>query len=31
MPNDTIDRAIKKAASTDMSDFESVTYEGYGP
>jgi YebC/PmpR family DNA-binding regulatory protein len=31
MPNDTIDRAIKKAASTDMSNFESVTYEGYGP
>lgn len=31
MPNDTIDRAIKKAASTDMSSFESVTYEGYGP
>lgn len=31
MPNDTIDRAIKKAASSDMTDFESVTYEGYGP
>ncbi len=31
MPNDTIDRAIKKAASNDMTDFESVTYEGYGP
>ena len=31
MPNDTIERAIKKAASTDMSSFESVTYEGYGP
>ncbi|MGN0318907.1 MAG: YebC/PmpR family DNA-binding transcriptional regulator [Lachnospira sp.] len=31
MPNDTIDRAIKKAASTDMSNYESVTYEGYGP
>lgn len=31
MPNDTIERAIKKAASTDMSNFESVTYEGYGP
>ena len=29
MPNDTIERAIKKAASTDMSNFESVTYEGY--
>ncbi len=31
MPNDTIDRAIKKAASSDITDYESVTYEGYGP
>lgn len=31
MPNDTIERAIKKAASSDMTNFESVTYEGYGP
>lgn len=31
MPNDTIDRAIKKAANSDMTDYESVTYEGYGP
>ena len=31
MPNDTIDRAIKKAASSDMTDYESGTYEGYGP
>lgn len=31
MPNDTIDRSIKKASSTDMSAYESVTYEGYGP
>lgn len=31
MPNDTIDRAIKKAASSDASNFEAVTYEGYGP
>ena len=31
MPNDTIDRAIKKAASSDMTDYESVKYEGYGP
>lgn len=31
MPNDTIDRSIKKASSMDMSAFESVTYEGYGP
>lgn len=32
MPNDTIDRSIKKAAGeTDAVNFESVTYEGYGP
>ena len=31
MPNDTIDRAIKKASSMDASDYESVVYEGYGP
>ena len=31
MPNDTIDRSIKMAASNDMSNYESVTYEGYGP
>ena len=32
MPNDTIERAIKKAAGEGDSDnFESVTYEGYGP
>ena len=31
MPNDTIDRAIKHAASSDMTAYESVTYEGYGP
>jgi YebC/PmpR family DNA-binding regulatory protein len=32
MPNDTIDRSVKKAAG-DLSavNFESVTYEGYGP
>ena len=32
MPNDTIDRSIKKAAG-DMSavNYESITYEGYGP
>lgn len=29
MPNDTIDRAIKKA--TDAKDMESITYEAYGP
>ncbi|WP_044640522.1 YebC/PmpR family DNA-binding transcriptional regulator [Risungbinella massiliensis] len=32
MPNDNIDRAIKKAAGSGADDqFESITYEGYGP
>ena len=32
MPNDTIDRGIKKAAgSADSVNYEAVTYEGYGP
>ncbi len=32
MPNDTIDRSIKKAAGGgDGADYESVVYEGYGP
>lgn len=32
MPNDTIDRSIKKAAGAgDDVNYESVTYEGYGP
>lgn len=32
MPNDTIDRSIKKAAGDDASvNYEFVTYEGYGP
>jgi len=32
MPNDTIDRSIKKAAGDlNAVNFESVTYEGYGP
>ncbi len=32
MPNDTIDRSIKKAAGDANSvDYEVVTYEGYGP
>ncbi|MCR4927069.1 MAG: YebC/PmpR family DNA-binding transcriptional regulator [Lachnospiraceae bacterium] len=32
MPNDTIDRSIKKAAGDgDAANYESVTYEGYGP
>ena len=32
MPNDTIDRSIKKAAGdANAVNYESVTYEGYGP
>ena len=32
MPNDTIERGIKKASSTsDQSNYEKITYEGYGP
>ena len=32
MPNDTIERSIKKAAGgIDQVNFEAVTYEGYGP
>lgn len=32
MPNDNIERAIKKATGTlDGANFEEVTYEGYGP
>ena len=32
MPNDTIERSIKKAAGDgDGVNYESVTYEGYGP
>ena len=32
MPNDTIDRGIKKAAGADSADnYEKAIYEGYGP
>ena len=31
MPNDTIDRAIKKATADNSSAMESVVYEAYGP
>ncbi len=32
MPNDNIDRAIKKATGTlDGASYEEITYEGYGP
>ena len=31
MPGDTIERAIKKAASGSEADLETILYEGYGP
>ena len=31
VPNDNIDRAIKKASATDAAVYEEITYEGYGP
>lgn len=31
MPNDTIDRAIKKATTDNSADMESIIYESYGP
>ncbi len=31
MPNDNIDRAIKKAIGGEGDDFEEIRYEGYGP
>lgn len=31
MPNDTIERAIKKAASSSENALETIIYEGYGP
>ncbi len=31
MPNDNIDRAIKKAVGGDGEDYEEIRYEGYGP
>ena len=31
VPNDNIDRIIKKAASSDSENYETVYYEGYGP
>ncbi|WP_135501705.1 YebC/PmpR family DNA-binding transcriptional regulator [Roseovarius aestuariivivens] len=31
MPNDNIDRAIKKAMGGDGEDYEEIRYEGYGP
>ena len=31
MPNDTIDRAVKKATSDNSAALEHITYEAYGP
>jgi len=31
MPNDTIDRAVKKGATDNSASMESITYESYGP
>ena len=31
MPNDTIERAIKKASTDNSSAMENITYESYGP
>ena len=31
MPNDNIERSIKKAASSSEAELESIVYEGYGP
>lgn len=31
MPNDTIDRAIKKATTDNSAAMEAITYEAYGP
>jgi len=30
MPNDSIQRAIKRASETNLNNYEEVTYEGYG-
>ena len=31
VPNDNIQRIIKKAQGGEKDDYESITYEGYGP
>ena len=31
VPNDNIERIIKKASSDDSADYENINYEGYGP
>jgi YebC/PmpR family DNA-binding regulatory protein len=31
VPNENIERIIKKASSSDAADYENINYEGYGP
>ena len=31
VPNDNIERIIKKAMGADANEYEEITYEGYGP
>jgi len=31
VPNDNIERIIKKAGANDQADYENINYEGYGP
>ena len=31
MPKDNVERAIKKASGDDSTDYQEITYEGYGP
>lgn len=31
MPKETVERAIKKAVSKEMTDYKEIVYEGYGP
>ena len=31
VPNDNIDRIIKKATAADSANYEEIVYEGYGP
>lgn len=31
MPKDNIERAIKRASEKDVSDYQEIVYEGYGP
>jgi transcriptional/translational regulatory protein YebC/TACO1 len=31
MPNDSIDRAVKKATEANLTSLDAITYESYGP